>query len=158
MMHHIRDAAPGRRGREGLHCTPMPGRGPLAFLLALWMLALSTVAPAQALPTAIAGRLVLHEVPREPVSLRGEWGFAWHRYLDPDWQQLPTQALAPVPSVWNDIVADGKPRGSLLILDVADRAEAEAFAAGDPYAKAGLFESAVIRPFRQVYRDGEKIG
>lgn len=54
--------------------------------------------------------------------------------------------------------ADGKPRGSLLILDVADRAEAEAFAAGDPYAKAGLFESAVIRPFRQVYRDGEKIG
>jgi hypothetical protein len=45
---------------------------------------------------------------------------------------------------------DGKPVGSLLILDVADRAEAEAFAAGDPYAKAGLFASVTIRPFRKV--------
>ncbi len=32
-----------------------------------------------------------------------------------------------------------KPRGSLLIIEVADRAAAEKFAAGDPYAKAGLF-------------------
>ena len=40
--------------------------------------------------------------------------------------------------------------GSLLILDFADRAEAEAFAAGDPYAKAGLFESVTIKPFKKV--------
>ncbi len=53
--------------------------------------------------------------------------------------------------------ADGRPCGSLLIIDVADRAEAEGFAAADPYAKTGLFESAVIRPFREAFRDGEKL-
>ena len=39
--------------------------------------------------------------------------------------------------------------GSLLIFDVASKAEVEAFAAGDPYGKAGLFESVDIRPFKQ---------
>ena len=52
---------------------------------------------------------------------------------------------------------EGKPCGSLLVIEAADRAEAEAFAAGDPYARAGLFESTVIRPFRQVYRGGAKV-
>ncbi|MCH4022482.1 MAG: YciI family protein [Acetobacter sp.] len=50
---------------------------------------------------------------------------------------------------------DGRPCGSLLLIDVADRAEAEGFAASDPYAKADLFESVVIRPVRTVFRDGE---
>lgn len=50
---------------------------------------------------------------------------------------------------------DGRPCGSLLIVDVADRAEAEGFAAGDPYGKAGLFESTIIRAYRVVYKDGE---
>jgi uncharacterized protein YciI len=53
---------------------------------------------------------------------------------------------------------DGRPCGSLLLLDVADRAEAEGFAASDPYAKVGLFESAVIRPFRTVLKDGAIVG
>jgi uncharacterized protein YciI len=48
--------------------------------------------------------------------------------------------------------------GSLLIIDVKDRAEAEGFAASDPYAKAGLFESTVIRPYRVAFKDGEKLG
>ncbi len=52
---------------------------------------------------------------------------------------------------------DGRPCGSLLIIDVEDRATAEGFAASDPYAKAGLFESTVIRPFRTVFRDGEMV-
>ena len=52
---------------------------------------------------------------------------------------------------------DGKPCGSLFVLDVADRAEAEALIAADPYTRAKLFESTVIRPFRQVYKDGRKI-
>jgi hypothetical protein len=39
--------------------------------------------------------------------------------------------------------------GSLLIFDVDTKAEVEAFAAGDPYGKAGLFESVDIRPFKQ---------
>ena len=50
---------------------------------------------------------------------------------------------------------DGRPSGSLLIVDVADRAEAEGFAAADPYARSLLFESVIIRPYRMVFRDGE---
>ncbi len=49
---------------------------------------------------------------------------------------------------------EGKPIGSLLVIEAEDRAGAEAFAAADPYAKAGLFESTVIRPFRAVFKDG----
>lgn len=44
--------------------------------------------------------------------------------------------------------ADGNMAGSMLILDVADLAEAQAFAAGDPYNKAGLFERVDIHPFK----------
>lgn len=50
--------------------------------------------------------------------------------------------------------ANDKPAGSLLIVDVPDRATAEGFAEADPYAKAGLFESVVIRPLFTVFRDG----
>jgi uncharacterized protein YciI len=52
---------------------------------------------------------------------------------------------------------EGKPCGSLLVVDVADRAAAEAFASGDPYAQAGLFESVVVRPFRTVFKDGAAV-
>ena len=41
--------------------------------------------------------------------------------------------------------------GSLLIVECADAADAQDFAAGDPYAKAGLFDSVTIRPWRRVY-------
>ncbi|WP_340116269.1 YciI family protein [Pelagibius sp. 7325] len=40
--------------------------------------------------------------------------------------------------------------GSMLVIDAADRAGAEGFAAGDPYAKAGLFESVAIKPYKKV--------
>jgi uncharacterized protein len=40
--------------------------------------------------------------------------------------------------------------GSLLIMDLADRRTCEEFAAGDPYAKAGLFASARITPWRKT--------
>lgn len=43
------------------------------------------------------------------------------------------------------------PKGSLLILDFADYAEAQEFADNDPYAKAGLFDSVSITPFRKVF-------
>lgn len=52
---------------------------------------------------------------------------------------------------------DGRPCGSLLLVDVADRAAAEGFAASDPYNRAELFESTVIRPFRTVFKDGEQV-
>ncbi|MCW5698142.1 MAG: YciI family protein [Bauldia sp.] len=42
----------------------------------------------------------------------------------------------------------GDMAGSLLILDVADRAAVEAFTAADPYSLAGLFERVEIRPIR----------
>ena len=54
--------------------------------------------------------------------------------------------------------AEGKPTGSLLVIEAADRAGAEAFAAADPYTLAGLFEGTVVRPFRQVFKDGAKVG
>ena len=41
------------------------------------------------------------------------------------------------------------PVGSMLIFDCADEAEARALAAGDPFAKAGLFDSIDIKAWRQ---------
>jgi len=38
--------------------------------------------------------------------------------------------------------------GSLLILEAEDEAAARAILAGDPYAKAGLFKSTEVRPWR----------
>ena len=40
--------------------------------------------------------------------------------------------------------------GSLLIVDFPDRKAAEAFAAGDPYAKAGLFASTRVTRWRKA--------
>lgn len=45
---------------------------------------------------------------------------------------------------------DGAMIGSLVVLDVADRAAAEAWAAGDPYARAGLFAKVEIRRWNKV--------
>jgi uncharacterized protein YciI len=45
---------------------------------------------------------------------------------------------------------DGAPCGSVLILDLADRGEAERCAAEDPYTRAGLFASVEITPIRQT--------
>ena len=41
--------------------------------------------------------------------------------------------------------------GSLLIMEFADRDAVERFAAGDPYARAGLFAEVAIMPWRKVY-------
>lgn len=41
--------------------------------------------------------------------------------------------------------------GSLLVLDFPDRAQLDAFLAADPYAKAGLFESVTVTPFKKVF-------
>jgi uncharacterized protein len=46
--------------------------------------------------------------------------------------------------------AEGNMTGSLLILDLPDMAAAEAWAAADPYARAGLFESVTIRAWKKV--------
>lgn len=45
---------------------------------------------------------------------------------------------------------DGQMIGSLLVVDVPTRAEAESWAANDPYAKAGLFQKVRIERFKKV--------
>lgn len=40
--------------------------------------------------------------------------------------------------------------GSLLLMEFPDRAAAEAFTRDDPYAKAGLFQSVDIKPWKKV--------
>lgn len=47
--------------------------------------------------------------------------------------------------------ADDKPCGSLIVIEVPDRNAAENFAAGDPYARAGLFQHVEIRHTKQVF-------
>ena len=42
----------------------------------------------------------------------------------------------------------GEMVGSMLVVEAEDMAGAEAFAAADPYAKAGLFASSQIRQWR----------
>ena len=50
---------------------------------------------------------------------------------------------------------DGSPNGTLALFDVADRAAAEAIAANDPYAKAGLFASVEIRAWKWTMKNPE---
>lgn len=44
--------------------------------------------------------------------------------------------------------ASGDMAGSLLIVDVADKAAADAFSADDPYTKAGLWQRVDITAFK----------
>jgi uncharacterized protein YciI len=53
--------------------------------------------------------------------------------------------------------AENQPIGSLLVVEAESQAAAEAFAEADPYARAGLFESVAVRPYRLVYRDGARV-
>jgi uncharacterized protein YciI len=45
---------------------------------------------------------------------------------------------------------EGRSIGSILVIKAENMTEANAFAAGDPYAKAGLFAETEIRPFKVV--------
>jgi uncharacterized protein YciI len=47
--------------------------------------------------------------------------------------------------------ADGKPDGSMVVVEAADRAGAEALATADPYARAGLFASVEVRPWTWTF-------
>ena len=51
--------------------------------------------------------------------------------------------------------ADGKPSGSLVLIDCTDMDDAKATAALDPYAKAGLFASVDIRPWNWLIKNPE---
>jgi uncharacterized protein YciI len=41
--------------------------------------------------------------------------------------------------------------GSVIVIDLPDRAEVDKFLAGDPYGQAGLFASVAVRPFKKVF-------
>jgi len=41
--------------------------------------------------------------------------------------------------------------GSVIIMDFADRAAAERFSENDLYAKAGVFESVTVTPWKKVF-------
>lgn len=45
----------------------------------------------------------------------------------------------------------GDMAGSLIIIEAADLAAAKAWAANDPYAKAGLFATSDIRPWKATF-------
>ncbi|ANT48980.1 YciI-like protein [Mesorhizobium amorphae] len=47
--------------------------------------------------------------------------------------------------------ADGKPNGSLVVVEATDLAGAEKLSAADPYAKAGLFESVEIHQWNWTF-------
>jgi uncharacterized protein YciI len=47
---------------------------------------------------------------------------------------------------------DGEmPIGSIVIIEAETLEAAKAFAAGDPYAEAGLFQSSSVMPWRKVF-------
>jgi len=48
-----------------------------------------------------------------------------------------------------------KGSGSVYIVDVDTRREAEDFINGDPFTKGGLFESVTITRWRKAYLDGK---
>jgi len=45
---------------------------------------------------------------------------------------------------------EDKPMGSVLIIECKDQAAADQWAALDPYARAGLFESVEVHPWKWV--------
>jgi uncharacterized protein YciI len=51
--------------------------------------------------------------------------------------------------------ADGKPCGSLIIVNADSTDAAKALADSDPYAKAGLFESVEVKAFNWTFNNPE---
>jgi uncharacterized protein len=49
--------------------------------------------------------------------------------------------------------AEGKPIGSLVVIEAPDKAAAKVIAEADPYAKAGLFASVDIRAWNWVFNN-----
>ncbi len=50
---------------------------------------------------------------------------------------------------------NGQPNGSLVVIEADSKSEAEAIAADDPYAKAGLFKSVEIRAWNWILKNPE---
>ena len=50
---------------------------------------------------------------------------------------------------------EGAQTGSLVIIEAADRAAAQQMAESDPYARAGLFASVEIKPWKWLIKNPE---
>ena len=48
---------------------------------------------------------------------------------------------------------EGKPNGSLVVIEAADKAAAKSISAADPFAQAGLFESVEIRAWTWTFNN-----
>ncbi|MEC9369618.1 MAG: YciI family protein [Pseudomonadota bacterium] len=66
-------------------------------------------------------------------------------------------SLGPALKAGGPFTADDgeKPNGSLVVIEAASLADARAIAAKDPYAKAGLFQSVDIRPWKWLLKNPE---
>jgi len=53
--------------------------------------------------------------------------------------------------------AGGRPQGGIIIIDTEDEAEAQNFAAGDPFNKGGLFEQVKVVRWRKSFFNFENV-
>lgn len=53
--------------------------------------------------------------------------------------------------------ADGKPCGSLVVVEADDLDAARALADADPYAKAGIFASVEVQPWNWVFNNPQAV-
>lgn len=52
---------------------------------------------------------------------------------------------------------DGKPNGTMMVVEAQSKKEVERAAANDPYAKAGLFADIEIRPWNWVVNNPDAV-
>lgn len=57
----------------------------------------------------------------------------------------------PHPAIDSEDPGEAGFSGSLLIVEFDSLADCQAWADQDPYAKAGIFDSVVIKPFKKVF-------
>lgn len=57
----------------------------------------------------------------------------------------------PLPAIDSNDPGEAGFTGSILIAEFDSLAEAEAWAKEDPYVKAGVYASSIVKPFKQVY-------
>ena len=53
---------------------------------------------------------------------------------------------------------EGKPRGSVLILDFEDRAAVDDYLRNEPYVMENVWEKIEVKPLNVVIVDGNKVG
>ena len=53
---------------------------------------------------------------------------------------------------------EGKPKGSVLVMNFESRNELDAYLAGEPYVVEGVWDKIVIEPMNVVILGGQKVG